>query len=104
MTVEREDALGVEGQIARETRGPNAREDELERLKRLQVHARWQRRVEALVEPLGEEHLVGRDWQLRKFVQHALQTLQVRYQVSPLLRALELKQRRLQLACELPRL
>ena len=52
VAVEREDTFRVEGQIASEPVWADAREDELDCLQSLLVHARWQRRVQALVQPL----------------------------------------------------
>eukprot|EP00966_Prymnesium_polylepis_P154095 3558328-Prymnesium_polylepis.1 len=98
--VEREDALRVEGEVAREPIGADAREDELDRLERRLVHARRQRRVQALVQPFGDEHLVGDDRQLAVLVEDALQLLQVMDEIRPLHRALEPHARRVALALE----
>ena len=64
------------------------------------MDAGGQRRVEALVEPLRDEHLVGHHVELRVLVEHALQLQQVGDQVGPLLRALEVEQHRLGLRLE----
>ena len=100
VAVEREDALRVEREVARQPLDADPREDELERLERLEVDAGGQRRVEALVEPLRDEHLVRHHVELRVLVEHALQLQQVGDQVGPLLRALEVEQHRLGLRLE----
>ena len=71
--VQWEDALRVEGEVARKPLLADAREDELDRLKGLQVHAGGQGRVEALVQPLRHRHLVRDPGQRRILVERALQ-------------------------------
>ena len=63
----------------------------LDRLERLLMHARWQRRVETLVQPLGEENLVRDDGQRIILAENLLQPQQVAYEVGPFLRSLELE-------------